>query len=157
MKKIINYLKSIVYRFVLWVLYGIGCFRSVSSQLGVIDEYSEENLEKEVEFLKKVCWYTGLDTVYLQRIVSIRLSAAILKLLELYGMDRKNRKITSSVDSLKSMVESWGGIIIETSESENFRYNGKSGYYWCIECDQDNKRRFELFSIIEIRGKELLN
>ena len=144
---------SMIDRLFLWVGYNIGCWRSISRQFEVIKDYTEQDLEREIEALRDVCNETGLDADYLQKIVRVRLSAAILKYLEISGMKREDRTITSSTEELRKLVENWGQISIEETES-GYKYNGKSGLFWATECDRNNKMRFQLFAIIQIRNQE---
>lgn len=144
---------SMIDRLFLWAGYNIGCWRSISRQLEVIKDYTEQDLEREIEALRDVCNETGLDADYLQKIVRVRLSAAILKYLEISGMKKEDRTITSSTEELRKLVENWGQISIEETES-GYKYNGKSGLFWATECDRNNKMRFQLFAIIQIRNQE---
>ena len=148
--------ESTLTRFLLWGKYGLGCYRSISSQLRVIENYSVEDLVREVEEIEKICNLTGLDTDYLTKIVRVRLSAAILRLLELCGADKKSMIITSNSESLKEMIEFWGNVKINVNEDlSGYKYHGRSGYFWSTECDIENRKRFQLFTIIMmIQGKK---
>ena len=134
-------------RFIILSGYKIGCWRSVSQQLKVIDEYTDLDLEKEVELLKNICDETELDTDYLKNAVKIRLSAAVIRYLMNAGYDRKDVMISSNPDTLKKMIEEWAKISIDET-SCGFNFNGKSGCYWNTPCDLPMKKRFQLFAII---------
>lgn len=152
-KKLMIQGTSVFDRFICWSGYKIGCWRSISSQLKVIDDYNEEDLIEEVDILKNLSCETGLDSQYLRDIVRIRLSAAIIKQLELLGYD--NTLIVSDPELLKEMIEKWGEISIDQID-HGYKYDGRSGCVWRIDCDLDNKKRFQLFEIIQIRKTELM-
>lgn len=158
MRKLLrNWFGSTKYRLTMWISYGLGCYRSITRQLKVLEGLSDDDIIREVENIKKVCEYTGLDTDYLQKIVKIRLSAAIIQLLDVYGFDKKERIITSDPDELEEMITKWGNLgnlAIEKKEGV-FSYKGRNGYSWSIECDFKNKQRFQLFYIILIIAKKM--
>ena len=158
MKKLLrNWFGSAKYRLTMWISYNLGCYRSITGQLKVLEDLSDEDIIKEVENVKKVCEYTGLDTDYLQNIVRVRLSAAIIQMLDIYGFDREERIITSDPDELEEMIEKWGqlgNLAIEKKEGV-FSYKGRNGYSWGIECDFKNKQRFQLFYILLIIAKKM--
>lgn len=143
---------SLKTRFYLWMGYKIGCWRSVSEQLRVLEDCSENDLKNEISRLINICCETGTDTDYLKNIISVRLSAAILRYLEISGFDKNKRIITKDPEILKNLVQSWGNITIQSNES-GYKYNGKSGCYWMID-DILDKKRFQLFTIIQIRKEE---
>ena len=153
MKKLLrNWFGSTKYRMTMWISYGLGCYRSITGQLKVLEGLSDEDIIREVENVKKVCEYTGLDTDYLQNIVRVRLSAAIIQLLDVYGFDKGERIITSNPSELEEMIKKWGNLgnlAIEKREGV-YKYKGRNGYSWSIECDPVNKQRFQLFYIILI-------
>ena len=79
--------------------------------------------------------------------ISIRLSAGILKLLKLLNPGYKILPV-SNVEKLKTAVETALEIDINLSENGNFQYNNKPYCLtWYLNCDSDNNRRIELFSI----------
>lgn len=146
MKKIVLQINAVMTRFICWVSYGIGCYRNITSTLEIYKNYTIADLKKELDVLISICDCTGLDCDYLKKLVSIRLSSGILRLLQIYG--GKNLDITSDPERLKILIESLLEVTIESTEY-GYRYNNKPSFpSWGIDCDNTNKRRFELYSIV---------
>lgn len=134
-------------RFTLWVVYSLGCYRSITSTLKLYEGYTLSKLREEENRLKNICNVTGLDSEYLEKIVRVRTSAIIIKALEISGV---KVEIMSSPEKLKKVIENHFNIEIQVNENGCYKYANQSGFNWGLECSQENKRRFELFNIIMI-------
>lgn len=147
LRKIMLGIISSTLRFTLWIVYSLGCYRSITSTLKLYEDYTLSKLKKEENCLKNICDVTGLDSEYLEKIVRVRTSAIIIKALEISGA---KVEIMSSPEKLKEVIENHFGIEIQVNENGCYKYSNQSGFNWGLECSQESKRRFELFNIIMI-------
>lgn len=147
LRKIMLGIISSTLRFTLWIVYSLGCYRSITSTLKLYEDYTLSKLKKEESCLKNICDVTGLDSEYLEKIVRVRTSAIIIKALEISGA---KVEIMSSPEKLKEVIENHFGIEIQVNENGCYKYSNQSGFNWGLECGQESKRRFELFNIIMI-------
>ena len=74
-RKIKLQLKATITRFICWLSYGMGCYRSVSNTLEIYRSYTFDNLKKELNILLEIYSLTELDCEYLKKIVSVRASS----------------------------------------------------------------------------------
>lgn len=133
-------------RFICWISYNIGCYRSITSTLEIYKNYTIKDLKRELYILLNIHACTGLDREYLRKLVSVRLSSGILRLLQISGS--KNISIISEPVKLKELIEKELGIEIEDS-TYGYRYYPRTPLFlWGTDCDEANKKRFELYSIV---------
>lgn len=154
-RRLICIISAVVTRFICWFSYKIGCYRNVTGTLRVYKNYSKKELKRELYILINICNSTGLDCEYLKKLVAVRLSAGIIRLLEIGGY--RNIGIAFAHQDLRHLIEKYLGIqIIETNygkyrhavESKNNILSSS------IDCDDDNRRRFELYNIVLLLIKE---
>lgn len=154
-RKIKLQLKATITRFICWLSYGIGCYRNITGTLKIYKNYTIKDLEKELYILINISDSTGLDCDYLKKMVSVRLSAGILRLLEIGGY--KKIEITSTPGELKKIIEE--NLKIEITETDYGKYRHtieqkNNILSSSIDCDNGNRRRFELYNIVLSSIKE---
>lgn len=154
LRKFTLQINAMITRFICWLSFGIGCYRSITGTLRIYKNYTIEDLEKELYILIRISDSTGLDCDYLRKMVSVRLSAGILRLLEIGG---HSCEITSSPLRLKELIED--NLDIEISETNYGKYRHfielkNNILSSSIDCDNDNRRRFELYNIVLLLVKE---
>lgn len=155
MKKIFCILSAILTRFICWLSYKVGCYRNITSTLNIYKDYTMERLKDEMYILIDICNSTGLDCEYLRKIVSVRLSAGIIRMLEINGSI--NLEITSKPQRLKELIEK--SLNIEIQETEYGKYKHVVEFKnnilpSSIDCDNENRRRLELYNIVLMSIKE---
>lgn len=154
-RKLICIINAVKTRFICWFSYRIGCYRNVTGTLEIYKNYSKRDLERELYVLINICNSTGLDCEYLKKIVSVRLSAGIIKLLDLGGY--KNIGIASAHQDLRCLIEKYLGIQITETEYGKYKHSAESKnniLSSSIDCDDENRRRFELYNIVLLSIKE---
>lgn len=152
LRRLVIRVSTAIDRILLWIGYSIGCWRNVSQQLEVLESRSDkDDVMIEVEILDDICTRTCMDREYIKKAVQVRLSAAIIRYLELSGYEREKRIISSSPEILKSQIEDWGKVTIEKFENDRgYKYNGKSGNYWnMVDFSPDIMKLFQLFFILQ--------
>lgn len=148
-RKIKLQLKATITRFICWLSYGMGCYRSVPNTLEIYRSYTFDNLKKELNILLEIYSLTELDCEYLKKIVSVRASSGILRLLEMH--ENKKMQITYNHLELKKMIEDTLGIKIEEMDWGEYRYQQKLRplFLWNIENGENEiKRKLELYNIV---------
>lgn len=148
MRKLKLQLKAMITRFICWLSYGVGCYRSVSNTLDIYRSYTFDKLKKELYILLEIYNLTELDCEYLKKMVSVRASSGILRLLEMRG--NQKLQVTSNHLELKKMIESGLNIKIEEMDWGEYRYQQKLRplFLWNLgNGENEVKRKLELYNI----------